>query len=129
MPTRVSKSEYSISGSGDGTLWFDYSVATDPISFTITGTWSGTIELQVSNEQPATPSTSTRSRYSTVSSYTANQGPLEIPLNIGCYFRFVFTAYTSGTAYIGIGPTTVQRDEQRAFVAPQSTRNSLSSEF
>ena len=103
--TRVSTSEYSLGSANESTGWFDTFGVNGDIAFNITGTFVGTIALQVSNQADAT-----KTRFSTVTSYTAVQPPLDIPCSqesgrIARYFRFILTAYTSGTAYVGIDST------------------------
>lgn len=88
---------WSIASLSDHTGWFPLDNLVDDIGFNITGTWVGTIALQVSNQADYT-----KTLYSTVVSYSSNQPPLCIPREAGRFFRFIFTAYTSGTAYIGL---------------------------
>lgn len=96
-PVANNPGEFAISGLNDDTGWFPYDDVAEDISFNLTGTWVGTIALQVSNQN-----TVEKTRFSTVASYTVNSEPLNIPREVGRYFRFIFTAYTSGTAYVGL---------------------------
>lgn len=96
-PVAGSPGEFSITGLNDHTGWFEQDNIIEDIGFNITGTWAGTIALQASNQTQYT-----KTRFSTVASYTSNEEPLNIPREIGRYFRFIFTAYTSGTAVIGL---------------------------
>lgn len=103
--TRVSAGEYSLGVANESSGWFDTFGVNGDIAFNITGTFVGTIALQVSNQESAT-----KTRYSTITSYTTVQSPLDIPCSqesgrVGRFFRFILTAYTSGTAYVGIDST------------------------
>lgn len=107
--------EFSLGSNGDSSGWIPADASIDDIAFNITGTWLGTIALQVSNQSDVT-----KTRISTVTSYTANQPPLNMPREIGRFFRLIFTAYTSGTAYVGISKGRNPNGE--AFnLAPQGT--------
>lgn len=97
--TQVSAAEFSLQSGSDSTGWIDLRSTVADVCFNITGAWVGTIALQVSNQLDYT-----KTRYSQVTTYVANQAPLTLPRRLGRYFRFVFTAYTSGTAYIGFAP-------------------------
>lgn len=96
-PVAGNPGEFAITGANDDTGWIAYDDVVEDIGFNITGTWVGTIALQASNQADRI-----KTRYSTVVSYTSNQEPLNLPQEVGRFFRFVFTSYTSGTAYIGI---------------------------
>jgi hypothetical protein len=111
---KVSDSEYSLGALGESTGWFDNRSATADVGFNITGTFVGTIALEVSN-QAAT----TKTRYSTVTTYSAPTAPLNIPRELGTYWRFVVTAYVSGTAFVGISPT-IDANGQVVHLSPQS---------
>lgn len=96
-PVAGNPGEFAISGASDHTGWFPLDNTIEDVGYNITGTWAGTIALQVSNQN-----TFTKTRFSTVVSYTGNQSPLNLPREVGRYFRFIFTSYSSGTAYIGL---------------------------
>jgi hypothetical protein len=97
-PVANNPGEYAIAGLNDDTGWFVYDDVAEDIGFIITGTWVGTITLQVSNQ---TDFVKTRIA-PPIATYTTNQESLNIPREVGRFFRFIFTAYTSGTAYIGL---------------------------
>lgn len=89
---------FSIDVNTPDTGWIDASWLTQDVAFNITGTWVGTIALDISND----PTPTTKTQYSSaVATYTANQAPLGLPRNIGSFFRFRRVAWTSGTAKIG----------------------------
>jgi hypothetical protein len=89
--------EFSLGSLNDSTGWIPMDNVLDDIAFNITGTFSGTITLQASNQ-----SDTTKTRYSTIATYTTTSSPLNIPREVGRYIRFIMTAYTSGTAYVGL---------------------------
>lgn len=88
--------EFSLGSLNDSTGWIPMDNVLDDIAFNVTGTFSGTITLQASNQTDVT-----KTRYSTITTYTATQSPLNIPREVGRYIRLIMTAYTSGTAYVG----------------------------
>jgi hypothetical protein len=90
----------------DDNGWFDTSALPEDASFTISGTWIGSIALDVSNEEYEQGVA--RSQYRTAATYTSNTGPNEIPRNIGRFIRFRRSAWTSGTAYIGVHPPSLR---------------------
>lgn len=119
--TQVSGSpgEFALGSLNDSTGWLQLSgLAGDP-GFNITGTFVGTISFQVSNQSNAV-----KTRYSTPATYTGPAGPLGIPRQDGRWFRFIMTAYTSGTAYIGItAPGHAGSDGTPASISPQLDTN------
>lgn len=98
-PVANNPGEFVISGLNDDTGWFPYEDVVEDVSFNISGTWVGTIALQFSNQSDYVK---TRIGLGAIATYTANQEPLAIPREGGRFFRFIFSAWTSGTAYIGL---------------------------
>jgi hypothetical protein len=115
--------EFSIGSLNDSTGWISLDSIVSDIAFNIAGTWVGTIALQVSNQSDAT-----KTRYSTVTTYTANAGPLNIPREVGRFVRFICTAYTSGTAYVGFSRG-LDANGQLTNLTPQGVTGTPSSEF
>jgi hypothetical protein len=114
------KGEFSLGSLNDSTEWIGLDTIASDIAFNITGTFSGTISLQVSNQTDTT-----KTRYSTVTTYTATSAPLNLPREIGRYFRFIMTAYTSGTAYVGLSKG-VDVNGQLVDLNPQGTSSTPS---
>lgn len=91
-----SPGEFALGALNAATPWLQlFGLAEDP-GFNITGTFVGTITFQVSNQ-----SSKVKTRVSEPASYTAIAGPLAIPRADGAWCRFIMSAYTSGTAYVG----------------------------
>lgn len=104
--TQVSSGESALGSLNESTGWLQLSGLTDDPGFNITGTFVGTISFQVSNQNSAV-----KTRYSTPATYTGPTGPLGIPRQNGRWYRFIMTAYTSGTAYVGrTAPSSPQVD-------------------
>lgn len=114
---------FSLGSQNDSTGWIPLDSIIDDIAFNISGTFSGTISLQVSNQTDYT-----KTQYSTVTTYTATQAPLGLPRDIGRYFRLIMTSYVSGTAYVGIskGRST---GNQLVDLTPQTNSNDPGSTF
>lgn len=115
--------EFSLGSPNDSTGWIDQNAIVEDIAFNITGTWSGTIQLQASNQPDVT-----KTRYSTITSYTANQAPLNIPRSLARYIRLIFTNYVSGTAYVGFSKGIDSKD-QLVDMRPQASSNEGTSTF
>ena len=118
-----SQSEFSLGALNASTGWIRYDGVVDDIGFDITGTFVGTITLQSSNQ-----SAETKTRYRTVTTYTAGAGPLAMPRLVGRYFRFIMTAYTSGTAYVGF-TRGIDANGQLVDLTPQGTSSSGVGDF
>jgi hypothetical protein len=89
--------EFSLGSLNDATPWLPlFGLSEDP-GFSIMGTFVGTITFQISYQSDAV-----KTRLREPSTYTAPAGPLAIPRADGRYFRFIMSAYTSGTAYVGL---------------------------
>ena len=115
--------EFSLGSLNDSTGWISLDSIVSDIAFNISGTFVGTISLQVSNQ-----SDETKTRYSTVTTYTATSAPLNIPREIGRFFRFAMTAYTSGTAYVGLSKG-LDANGQLVNLSPQGVSGTPSSQF
>jgi hypothetical protein len=116
-----SPGEFTLSSLNDTTGWLPLSGLADDPTFTITGTFSGTISIRISNQ--AHP---VKTRYNTLpTTYTLpTESPLAIPRIAGRWFCFVMTAYTSGTAYIGLtAPNRAGTDGTPSSVSPQVSTN------
>lgn len=112
----TSPGEYSLATTSEttgATGWIPTDHITADFAFNITGTWVGTITLQASNQ-----GTYAKTRYSNVTTYTANTAPLNIPREVGRYIRLIFTAYTSGTAYVGFSKA-IDANGQLVTLSPQ----------
>lgn len=102
-PVTGNPGEWSIAGLNDATPWIENSGFSQDAAFIITGTFVGTISLQVSNQRDEV-----KTRLIALSTtYTApSTAPLAIPsgdsVSVAKFYRFIFTAYTSGTAYVGL---------------------------
>src|SRR5690349_16488276 len=89
---------YTIDGGNNADSgWLDISWLTADISFSIYGTFVGTVALDVSDD-PALP----KNNYRTPKTYTTGQDPLGIPRNIGSFIRFRRQSWVSGVALIGL---------------------------
>ena len=115
--------EFSLGSSNDSTGWISLDSIVSDIAFNITGTFVGTISLQVSNQ-----SDETKTRLSTVTTYTTTQSPLNIPRELGRFFRFTMTAYTSGTAYVGLSKG-IDANGQLTNLSPQGVSGTPTSQF
>lgn len=93
--------EFSLGSLNDSTGWLASFDAASDATFTIRGTFNGTVALQTSDQADHT-----KTRVTTIATYTAIAGPLSLPRVIAGWFRLIMTAYTSGTAYVGIGAPT-----------------------
>ena len=119
MTVRQSQSEFLLAALNEETGWFDLRGATADFGFTLySASFVGTVELQVSNQLSEPPKT----RYTTVTSYSASAGPLNIPREVGSFVRFIVTAYTSGSMYVGISPT-IDANGQVIYPNPQGNTN------
>lgn len=118
-----SPGEFSLGSADDSTGWIPADASIDDIAFNITGTFVGTITLQVSNQSDVT-----KTRYSTITTYTTTQAPLNIPRELGRFFRLIMTAYTSGTAYVGISKGRQPNGEAFNLV-PQGNTGSPTGQF
>jgi hypothetical protein len=89
-----------LTGAGQDTGWIDVSWLTQDASFSIYGTWTGTIAFDQSDE-PYTQG-AVRTSYSTPTTYTVNPtAPQGIPRNIGQVIRLRSIGPWTGTAKIG----------------------------
>jgi hypothetical protein len=113
----------AVSGGTNTQGWIRLDNIVSDIAFNITGTFVGTIALQVSNQTDET-----KTRYSTVTTYTTTQSPLNIPREVGRYFRFIMTAYTSGTAYVGFSKG-IDANGQLVDLTPQGTASAGTGSF
>lgn len=93
-----SPGEFELSALSASTGWIPLFDASDDPCVTIRGTFVGTLTLQTSDQASAT-----KTRTTTVTTYTAAAPTFALPRILGGWFRMIFTAYTSGTAFIGIG--------------------------
>lgn len=95
--------------------WLQLFGLEDDIGFNIAGTFVGTITLRVSNQ-----SANTKTYYSDLpTTYTTATGSRAVPRKAGRWLNFVMTAYTSGTAYVGITAPNVAGSGEPASIAPQ----------
>lgn len=108
--------EFSLGSLNDSTGWIDIRGVADDFTFNISGTWSGTITLEASNQ-----SDYTKTRTSTVTTYTANTAPRGLP-RVGRFVRFKMTSYVSGAAYVGFSEAKMA-DGRLIDLAPQSNTN------
>lgn len=117
------KGEFSLGSLNDSTGWIPLDSIVEDFAFNITGTFTGTISLQVSNQ-----SDETKTRLSTVTTYTTAQSPLAIPREIGRYVRFIMTIYSSGTAYVGLSKG-IDSAGQLVDMRPQTSSNAPAGTF
>ncbi len=111
-----SPGEFSLGALNETSKWLPLLGLTDDLGFTITGTFVGTVSVQISNQGDET-----KTRYRTLPDvYTSAAGPLAVPRIAGRWVRFIMTAYTSGTAYVGISaPNRAGSDPTPFSVSPQ----------
>jgi hypothetical protein len=115
--------EYSLGSLNDSTGWIPLDGTVADVAFNITGTFVGAISMQISNQ-----SDYTKTRLSTITTYTSTQNPLNIPRELGRYVRFIMTAYTSGIAYVGFSKGV--NGEGRLFdLRPQDNSDTPSGQF
>lgn len=118
--------EFSLGFLNDSTGWLPLSGLSDDPCFTISGTFVGTIQAQTSDQ-----SDYVKTRFTVAGTYTTPQGSLAIPRIAGRWFRLIMTAYTSGTAYVGVGkPNIAGADPVACTLSPQVfTNNPVGDEF
>jgi len=101
------------------TGWLSFAGIVDDIGVDITGTFVGTITLQTSNQDDFA-----KTAISNIATYTAATLPFALPRIAARYFRLIMTAYTSGTAYVGVSkPNSAGRDSVPVPVTPQAHFN------
>lgn len=118
-----SNSEFSLGSLNDSTGWISLDTIVSDVGFNITGTFVGTITLQQSNQSAAT-----KTRYDDVTTYTAATPQRGLPREIGRYIRFIMTAYTSGTAYVGFSKG-LDANGQLVDLTPQGASPTPSGDF
>lgn len=118
--------EFSLGFLNDSTGWVESHGFVDDPCFTITGTFVGTIQVQTSDQ-----SDYVKTRFTVAGTYTAPTGSLAIPRIAGRRYRLIMTAYTSGTAYVGIAkPNIAASDSIACSPSPQVfTNNPVGDEF
>lgn len=94
----TSPGEFALGSLNDSTGWLPLFDSTEDPCVTIRGTFVGTIALQTSDQPDAT-----KTRTTDITTYAAAAQPFAMPRQLGGWFRLVMSAYTSGTAYIGVG--------------------------
>lgn len=107
--------EFSLGSLNAATGWFPASGIVDDIGFSVKGTFVGTVTLQMSDQDDYV-----KTRIDSIADYTAPTGRLAIPRIASRWFRFIMTAYTSGTAYVGLSkPNIAGHDSIPAAISPQ----------
>lgn len=90
--------EWSLGALNAATPWLPLFGFVDDPCFIITGTFVGTIAVRISNEDDYV-----KTRFAALSTtYTAPSAPQGIPRISGRWYQLIMTAYTSGTAFVGI---------------------------
>jgi hypothetical protein len=98
--------EWALGSLNAATPWLPLQGLSDDVCFDITGTFVGTVTIQTSNQDDFV-----KTRISSIASYTGAVSPLGIPRIAARWFRVQMTAYTSGTAYLGLSrPNTAGKD-------------------
>lgn len=97
------------------TGWLPFSGIVDDLGADLTGTFVGTVTLQTSSQDDFV-----KTAISNIASYTVPTAPLGLPRIASRWFRYIMTAYTSGTAYVGLSkPNSAGKDSIPVSVTPQ----------
>ena len=111
---------FSLGSLNDSTGWLPLFGIVDDPCFGITGTFVGTITLQTSNQSDAV-----KDKTSSIATYTVPVGSVAVPRIAARWFRLIMTAYTSGTAYVGVGKANCAgQDSIPVSLSPQMQTNS-----
>lgn len=115
-------SEYSLSSPNDATGWLSAVGIEDDIGFSLMGTFSATVSIDVSYQDDVV-----KTRYRTLPDvYTVPVGPLAIPRIAAPWFRFRLSTYASGIVYVGVStPRRAGRDGTASPITTQPQGSGL----
>jgi len=107
------------------TGWLPFAGIVDDVGVDITGTFVGTVTLQTSNQDDAI-----KTAISNIATYTAATLPIALPRIGARWFRLIMTAYTSGTATVGVSrPNSAGRDSIPVSLTPQPKLSGVGADY